>query len=134
MVVSYIFHLYPLLSFFFLFFFIFYFSFIHFFIFYFLGFLNPALYLFADSFKLSQSATPSPIFPEPLSSKSFYRDVTYGGNHCLKDPFFLFCCEQGFEASRGWDPVTGKYVNCVPLLVRVPMYFSFLNLVYLFIF
>ena len=111
----------------------FYFHFL-FFIFYFLGFLNPALYLFADSFKLSQSATPSPIFPEPLSSKSFYRDVTYGGNHCLKDPFFLFCCEQGFEASRGWDPVTGKYVNCVPLLVRVPMYFSFLNLVYLFIF
>ena len=78
--------------------------------------------MFADSFKITESVTPSPIFPEPIipvprSSKSFYRDVTYGGNHCLKDPYVLFCCEQGFEASDGWDPVSGKYMIYLPLVV-----------------
>lgn len=48
-----------------------------------LGWINPALYRYA----------------------SFYiRDITSGNNRC---PINKQCCAQGFEASRGWDPVSG---------------------------
>lgn len=54
-----------------------------------LGFLNPALY--------------------KLSSK-FINDITSGSNKCAPGPTSKsasVCCSQGFEATRGWDPVTG---------------------------
>ena len=52
-----------------------------------LGWINPAIY--SSSFH------------------GFAKDVTSGENKCLraedKDP----CCLEGFQATRGWDPVTG---------------------------
>ena len=50
-----------------------------------LGFLNPALYAL---------------------SSSFVKDVTVGDNCCLTADAG-FCCEEGFYASAGWDPVSG---------------------------
>lgn len=61
-----------------------------------LGFLNPLLYQYADM---------------------FVHDITKGANNCsaaynasIVDGIFVyggFCCEEGFVATRGWDPVTG---------------------------
>jgi hypothetical protein len=73
-----------------------------------LGFLNPALYFFANSFTDTSSDStrgnpPSTIFP---FLQSFYRDILEGDNRCLKEPF-KSCCRQGFTAGRGWDPVSG---------------------------
>eukprot|EP01037_Dinobryon_pediforme_P047394 gene47394-61516_t len=61
-----------------------------------LGFLNPLLYSY---------------------SSLFVHDVTVGDNKCtaatdvsVKDGSLYFssvCCQQGFVASAGWDPVTG---------------------------
>jgi tripeptidyl-peptidase-1 len=50
-----------------------------------LGFLNPLLYnkLLAESFS----------------------DITEGNNHCCLST--QWCCEEGFDVSEGWDPVTG---------------------------
>jgi tripeptidyl-peptidase-1 len=50
-----------------------------------LGFLNPLLYnkLLADSFN----------------------DIKVGNNRCCKRK--QWCCEEGFDAGEGWDPVTG---------------------------
>jgi hypothetical protein len=49
-----------------------------------LGWLNPALYAL---------------------SASFVHDITHGENRCLAAG--APCCEQGFTAAKGWDPVTG---------------------------
>ncbi len=49
-----------------------------------LGWINPALYS---------------LF------RSFTNDVTEGQNNCGADA--VICCEQGFHAAVGWDPVTG---------------------------
>ena len=48
-----------------------------------LGWINPALY--------------------SLSSK-FIKDITSGDNKCSTA---TLCCENGFYAAPGWDPVTG---------------------------
>lgn len=48
-----------------------------------LGWINPSLYAHADS---------------------FVNDITSGDNHC---GWGLVCCEQGFTATAGWDPVSG---------------------------
>jgi tripeptidyl-peptidase-1 len=49
-----------------------------------LGWVNPALYLYA-----ADSTT----------------DITSGNNNCAAEG--IVCCSQGFESSAGWDPVTG---------------------------
>jgi tripeptidyl-peptidase-1 len=54
-----------------------------------LGFLNQALY----------SLDPS-----------VFNDITEGENNCGHDEIYGFgpiCCQQGFSAAPGWDPVTG---------------------------
>ncbi len=48
------------------------------------GWINPALYMY---------------------SSLFVRDVTVGDNFCVASG--LVCCEQGYYATTGWDPVTG---------------------------
>ena len=48
-----------------------------------LGWINPALYAFAPK---------------------FVKDITSGNNKCKSGSV---CCEQGFYAAKGWDPVTG---------------------------
>jgi len=53
-----------------------------------LGFLNPALY--------SSNAT------------DIYNDITSGFNNCAAAQGSLVCCEQGFHAAKGWDPLTGR--------------------------
>jgi hypothetical protein len=50
-----------------------------------LGWINPSLYALYDSFLLN--------------------DITVGENNCVAD--VEQCCEQGFTAVAGWDPVTG---------------------------
>jgi hypothetical protein len=52
-----------------------------------LGFLNPLLY--------------SAFASEPRS----FNDITAGSNRCLSGG--LGCCEEGFQACEGFDPVTG---------------------------
>ena len=47
------------------------------------GFIHPALYMNADS---------------------FVNDITSGDNHCAATGR---CCQQGFWAGPGWDPITG---------------------------
>lgn len=48
-----------------------------------LGWLNPALYYYSDS---------------------FIRDITAGNNNCTASDT---CCSEGFYAAPGWDPTTG---------------------------
>lgn len=54
-----------------------------------LGFVNPALYKYA-------SAGSSPIY---------CNDITDGDNACTS--YGLVCCDEGFYATTGYDPVTG---------------------------
>ena len=56
-----------------------------------IGFANPLLYEVAASYP-----------------QSFY-DVTVGNNKCgdVLHPPYIACCEYGYQASLGWDPVTG---------------------------
>jgi hypothetical protein len=49
-----------------------------------LGWINPSLYALSDK---------------------FVNDITVGENNCIIDA--VLCCEQGFQATTGWDPVTG---------------------------
>jgi hypothetical protein len=52
-----------------------------------IGWMNPAIY-----------------------SSSFHgcaKDVTTGENKCLRAEDKDSCCSEGFQATRGWDPVTG---------------------------
>ena len=52
-----------------------------------LGFLNPALY-----------SVPAPVF----------RDITSGENNCAAAHVNPVCCDYGFTAAAGWDPLTGR--------------------------
>lgn len=52
-----------------------------------IGFLNPTLY--SSNFS------------------SYYNDVTSGNNKCCSYPDQSTCCNAGFTAAAGWDPVTG---------------------------
>jgi hypothetical protein len=52
-----------------------------------IGFLNPALY--------------SPNYT------NYFNDVTSGNNNCCAYPDEKVCCDAGFTATEGWDPVTG---------------------------
>lgn len=68
-----------------------------------LGFLNPALY--------------------QLSSNAFH-DITVGENNCCAgQPGSAVCCQYGFNATTGWDPVTGlgsiNYKNFAPALINL---------------
>jgi ABC-type multidrug transport system ATPase subunit len=60
--------------------------------------------------------------------KNIFNDVTSGENHCTAtffpgEPDMYTCCEQGFNASEGWDPVTGLgSVNVGALLFRMSDY------------
>lgn len=53
-----------------------------------LGFLNPSIY---------------------SGNSSAFRDITSGNNRCAAPgpDGRVTCCEEGFEATQGWDPVTG---------------------------
>jgi len=51
-----------------------------------LGFLNPALYAF-----------PADVF----------HDITSGENNCAAAHSNPVCCQYGFTAAAGWDPLTG---------------------------
>ncbi len=54
------------------------------------GFINPALYQFA--------AQKKPVF----------NDITVGENNCCAgSPGSQVCCQYGFNATAGWDPLTG---------------------------
>lgn len=55
-----------------------------------LGFLNQALYYLA------------------ANQPSVFRDITSGENNCCAgDPSSAVCCQYGFYAAPGWDPLTG---------------------------
>jgi len=49
------------------------------------GFMNPTLY----------------------AATNFINDITEGMNQCLDDQYGGSCCASGFNATVGWDPVTG---------------------------
>jgi len=38
---------------------------------------------------------------------SVFNDITEGENNCCAAHSQPICCEQGFEAAHGWDPLTG---------------------------
>jgi tripeptidyl-peptidase-1 len=72
-----------------------------------LGFLNPILY------KLAQT------------NPEVFNDITEGNNKCAAGPpGKQVCCEYGFEATKGWDPVTSlgsvKYAALKKALVALP--------------
>jgi len=55
-----------------------------------LGFLNPALYNLA------------------ASNPSIFNDITVGENNCCAyNGTGITCCQYGFNATTGWDPLTG---------------------------
>jgi len=52
------------------------------------GFVNPALY--------------------SLATKGVFNDITVGENNCCAGyPGQFLCCQYGFNATTGWDPLTG---------------------------
>jgi tripeptidyl-peptidase-1 len=52
-----------------------------------LGFINPTLY---------------------KAGSGSFNDITSGNNKCAaQGTFRTVCCDQGFEATAGWDPLTG---------------------------
>ena len=59
-----------------------------------LGFLNPTLYSYG-------------------STNAYFNDITAGNNKCMANGNITYaatttvCCESGFNASTGWDPLTG---------------------------
>eukprot|EP01086_Lenisia_limosa_P009957 TRINITY_DN3373_c0_g1_i3.p1 TRINITY_DN3373_c0_g1~~TRINITY_DN3373_c0_g1_i3.p1 ORF type:complete len:134 (-),score=36.48 TRINITY_DN3373_c0_g1_i3:15-416(-) len=54
-----------------------------------LGFLNPGLYYLASTEE---------------SYQKHFTDITDGHSNCdVRDS----CCDNGFEGSKGWDPITG---------------------------
>jgi len=65
-----------------------------------LGFLNPALY--------------------SLQGTNAFNDITYGINNCCAEA--IVCCEYGFLATPGWDPMTGlgspNFGNLMPALLN----------------
>jgi hypothetical protein len=71
-----------------------------------LGFLNPSIYAYG-------SANP------------YFNDVTSGNNKCTAgDPATAVCCDSGFYASTGWDPLTGfgsiNYPNLNAMVDNAP--------------
>ena len=40
------------------------------------------------------------------SSAAYYNDITSGNNKCCRSG--AGCCQIGFEATKGWDPASGK--------------------------
>jgi hypothetical protein len=54
-----------------------------------LGWLNPTLYSVHTA----------------AASASFVNDIVEGSNHCAAGG--VVCCDEGFRAAPGWDPVTG---------------------------
>ena len=64
-----------------------------------IGFLNPSLY------------------SAGMNSSSFFNDVVLGNNHCCAHDATPLCCNSGFNATSGWDPVTGRFL---------PLFFIFL--------
>jgi len=69
-----------------------------------LGFLNPSLY--------------------SLGEKAF-NDITVGENNCCAGfPPNIVCCQYGFNATTGWDPLTGlgspKFPALRAALVALP--------------
>jgi tripeptidyl-peptidase-1 len=66
-----------------------------------LGFLNPALY------KLGASST------------NVFNDITSGENNCCAgEPGQQVCCQYGFNATTGWDPLTGFGSVNFPALLK----------------
>jgi tripeptidyl-peptidase-1 len=63
-----------------------------------LGFLNPTLYKLAST------------------NKQAFRDVTSGENNCCAAQSNPTCCQYGFTASAGWDPLTGLGSPNFPVL------------------
>lgn len=53
-----------------------------------LGWINPALYKMYNR-----------------TRGSFINDITTGHNRCTA--YGMICCQQGFQATTGWDPATG---------------------------
>lgn len=53
-----------------------------------IGWLNPLLYKYAGEFT---------------------NDISVGNNYCaaVSNDTIVICCKEGFEATAGWDPVTG---------------------------
>jgi tripeptidyl-peptidase-1 len=73
-----------------------------------IGWLNPLLYQYADRFA---------------------NDITVGDNFCVaSQDDNPVCCEQGFKAARGWDPVTGlgsvDFDKLLPLLSSADIHTS----------
>jgi len=71
-----------------------------------LGFLNPALY---------QTYASNP---------AVFNDITSGTNNCPAAQGTPTCCQYGFTAQAGWDPVTGlgsvNFVNLKAALSALP--------------
>lgn len=75
-----------------------------------LGFLNPSIYAYG-------------------STNSYFNDITSGNNKCtawgdISNPSGAICCNSGFYASPGWDPVTGfgsiQYENLNKMIENAP--------------
>ena len=68
-----------------------------------LGFLNPTLY--------------------SAGAAGLFNDVTIGTNKCYQLPVFVSdyyaCCTEGFNATVGWDPVTGLGSVNFPNLAKI---------------
>jgi len=76
-----------------------------------LGFINPTLYAFGPT-------------------NAYFNDITSGNNKCMAygniaDAVNATCCESGFYASAGWDPLTGfgsiQYPNLAEMIENAPV-------------
>jgi tripeptidyl-peptidase-1 len=76
-----------------------------------LGFINPTLYAFGPT-------------------NAYFNDVTSGNNKCMADGDIehaanATCCESGFYATAGWDPLTGfgsiQYPNLAEMIDNAPV-------------
>jgi len=66
-----------------------------------LGFINPALYQIGGS------------------SNKVFNDITSGENNCCAgEPGQQVCCQYGFNATTGWDPLTGWGSVNFPALLK----------------
>jgi len=75
------------------------------------GFLNPTLYAYGASNTFGAGNTS--FIP--------YNDITVGSNKCqaVSSSGVVSCCDSGFEATGGWDPVTGWGSVYFPRLAEV---------------
>ena len=70
-------------------------------------------------------ATPQLYKMHTKWGDEIFNDITKGDNHCCSsnNESALMCCDQGFNASKGWDPVTGLgSVNAGKLLHYMSSY------------